>query len=71
MKRWNLKLRKNIENPSIDAFLQDISKVCEQHHMSISHEDIHGAFIVEDYSQDNIEWLMNAFHNINNEVDHE
>ena len=41
-------------------FLEDIKKVCEKHNLSISHEDGHGAFIVEDYNDRNIEWLFNA-----------
>ena len=41
-------------------FLEDIKKVCEKHNLSISHEDGHGAFIVEDYDDRNIKWLFNA-----------
>ena len=41
-------------------FLEDIKKVCEKHNLSISHEDGHGAFIVEDYDERNIDWLFNA-----------
>lgn len=41
-------------------FLEDIKKVCEKHNLSISHEDGHGAFIIEDYDNRNIEWLFNA-----------
>ena len=41
-------------------FLEDIKSVCQKHNMSISHEDWHGAFIIEDYSEENIDWLFNA-----------
>jgi hypothetical protein len=34
--------------------------VCRRHGLSLSHEDCHGAFIVENYSKDNIEWLKDA-----------
>lgn len=41
-------------------FLEDIKKVCEKHNLSISHEDGHGAFIIEDYDEYNIKWLFEA-----------
>lgn len=41
-------------------FLDEIESVCKKHNLSISHEDCHGAFIIEDYSSENIEWLFCA-----------
>ena len=41
-------------------FLEDIDEVCKKHNLSISHEDYMGAFLIEEYNKDNIEWLFNA-----------
>lgn len=41
-------------------FLEEIKSVCKKHNLSISHEDGHGAFIVDDYDEFNINWLFNA-----------
>ena len=41
-------------------FLDQIHFVCMIHGLSISHEDGHGAFIIEDYNEKNIDWLFNA-----------
>ena len=47
--------------PELKAFLDDIEAVCRKHNLSISHEDGHGAFHVEDASDFNIGWLRDAF----------
>jgi hypothetical protein len=49
-----------VENKEVDAFLKEIVEVCKEHGFSLSHEDTHGAFIVEKYDKDNIQWLMEA-----------
>lgn len=41
-------------------FLEAVAEVCRQHGFSISHEDAHGAFVVEPYSDDLVRWLMDA-----------
>ena len=43
-----------------DAFFQEIDDVCEKYGVSISHEDQHGGFIIEEYDKDNIDWLKSA-----------
>jgi hypothetical protein len=47
----------------MQSFLEDIKKVCEKHNLSISHEDGHGSFIVEEFDEGNIKWLFNASKN--------
>ena len=42
------------------VFLDEIHSVCVRHGLSISHEDGHGAFIIKDYDERNIDWLFNA-----------
>ena len=49
-----------VERPDVDAFIQDIFAVYERHGMSISHEDGHGAFIIEKDDLFNRGWLQNA-----------
>lgn len=71
MKRWDVDaegrwLRTNREKdlqevmPDVDAFLEDVIEVCLKHGMSISHEDGHGAFIVENAKETNFAWLRAA-----------
>jgi hypothetical protein len=63
MKRFSNKAGKSKEFPEIDKFLEEIKTVCEKHGMSISHEDGHGGFEIEDYDEYNIEWLFAAADN--------
>jgi hypothetical protein len=60
MKRYRRGKFGSVENDKIDAFLKEIVEVCKEHGFSLSHEDAHGAFIVEKYHEDNIQWLMQA-----------
>jgi hypothetical protein len=48
------------ESPHVDAFLKDIFEVYERHGLAISHEDGHGAFIIELVSAENVVWLKHA-----------
>lgn len=45
---------------SMKKFLEDIDLVCKKHNLSISHEDGHGAFLIEEYDKHNIDWLFDA-----------
>lgn len=58
MKRWSDK--GEIENPKIDAFLEEIAAVCKRHGLAISHEDAHGGFEIVAIENGNLEWLMQA-----------
>ena len=62
MERWSRSesLGKMLENLKVDAFLAEVTAICEKHNMSISHEDTHGAFIVQPFDESNIKWLMGA-----------
>ncbi|MBP2657918.1 MAG: hypothetical protein H6Q69_950 [Firmicutes bacterium] len=48
-------------------FLNDLVAVCKKHNLSIAHEDNQGAFLIDEYKQKNIEWLMNAMINLTTE----
>ena len=41
-------------------FVNAIIKLCEEHGMSISHQDFHGAFVIENYDKCNITWFKDA-----------
>ncbi len=58
---WDLKTNDFSEIPQkqID-FLNDIKIICEKYNLSISHEDVHGGFIIEQFNQENINWLFDA-----------
>lgn len=60
MKRWSGAANERVEVPEVDAFLAEIEAVCRKHGMTISHEDGHGAFLVEPMSERNLEWLREA-----------
>ena len=50
-----------IEMPNeIILFLLEIEKVCKKHGFSISHEDVEGGFIIQEYKDSNMEWLKSA-----------
>lgn len=58
MKRWDG--AEYTESKKVDAFLEEIKSICEKHGFSISHEDWQGAFIIEKYDENNIDWLLAA-----------
>lgn len=60
MNRWNIKLEQDTENKQADEFLSDIVSICVKHGLSLSHEDSHGAFLIEDYDEENISWIEDA-----------
>jgi hypothetical protein len=61
METWDVQKSQIIKTPEKQInFLNEIRQVCKKHGLSISHEDKEGAFEIENFSQDNIDWLMNA-----------
>lgn len=59
---------RNERSERVRVFLEEIADVCRRHRLSISHEDGHGAFIVETLKQDNIDWLNHAAEDIDETV---
>ena len=51
---------KKLKNEQMDDFLLDLEILCKEYGISISHEDTQGAFIIEDYKQENIDWMKQA-----------
>lgn len=60
MKRWVNRNNREEEVPEIDKFLEEVVEVCERHKLTLSHEDLNGAFQVEEMDEANMEWLRNA-----------
>lgn len=38
-------------------FIEDIIAVCKKHKLSISHEDVGGAFVIHKFNDYDVEWL--------------
>ena len=52
---------KYIETPEkVKEFFIELKTLCLKYNLSISHEDIDGGFIIENYSDDNLDWLSFA-----------
>lgn len=51
------------KQPAVEAFIADILEVYKKHGLSIAHEDNHGAFMVEDYYEYNVDWIKQARYN--------
>lgn len=61
MKNWDCSKKEYVEtSKELKKFFKDIENVGKKHGYSISHEDGHGAFEIEKYDDDNIDWLKNA-----------
>lgn len=51
-------------DPRADAFLKDLLFLYETHKVSLGHEDGHGSFILEEYSQPNVNWIKHMSVNL-------
>jgi hypothetical protein len=61
MKSWDSAKKEYVETPEkLKNFFDEIESVCKKYDYSISHEDKHGAFGIEEYDERNIEWLRDA-----------
>ena len=58
---WNKKIQQFEKMQKIMYdFLKEIESTCRIYNLSISHEDGHGAFIIEEFKEHNLRWLANA-----------
>jgi len=58
---FDCKTGEYIEKPKeMELFLLEIEEVCKKYGFSISHQDIHGAFIIQKYKDFNISCLKFA-----------
>ena len=61
METWDANKNKKVQTPKdVISFLKEIECVCKNHGYSIAHEDGHGAFEIENYSDGTNEWLQSA-----------
>jgi len=61
MRRYNCITHTDVEDAKVDAFLEAIVAVCNQHNMSLGHEDRGGAFeVYEGYDEEVADWLREA-----------
>lgn len=60
-KIWDCNKGEYIATPKeVNNFFEEIESICKKYNLSISHQDGHGNFIIEDYCEGNIEWLSCA-----------
>ena len=61
MESWDIIKGENVKTPEeVIKFLNEIDNICKKYNFSISHEDSHGAFILEKYDNYNIKWLKDC-----------
>jgi len=56
-------IKKDPRSEDFMNFIKDIEKVYKKHGLSLGHEDSQGAFLIEPFSEGNIDWLRSAFRN--------
>lgn len=44
----------------VTGFLEEYQQLCEKYGLSLAHEDNHGAFIITEYKEDNIDWVKSS-----------
>ena len=58
---WDCKKNKRIKIPNdMKNFIEEIEVLCKKYNFSISHEDHHGAFEIEEYDESFMEWFKQA-----------
>ena len=58
---WEKTYRQVLDSKKeIQSFLDDIVDVYKKHNLSLSHEDLFGGFIVQEYKEKNVKWIKQA-----------
>lgn len=58
---WSTQKREHVKmSEEIRSFLIEYEELCRKHNITLSHEDGHGAFLIDDFSESNIEWVSQA-----------
>ena len=61
IKTWDKSKCCFIDTPDkMQSFFDDIEELYKKYNLSIAHEDCHGCFLIEEYSEENMEWLRDA-----------
>ena len=45
----------------IRSFYKELIALYKKYELSISHEDSHGGFIIDNYNEHNVDWIMDAY----------
>ena len=62
---WDYNTNSHIPTPDIvQEFLIELATLYKKHNLSLSHEDHHGAFVIEENTDNNAKWISNASINI-------
>ena len=49
-----------IDTQKKESFIDDIVNIYKKYNLSLSHEDTQGAFKIEKYSDENVDWIKEA-----------
>lgn len=61
MKSWNYKTSEFMETPEkLIKFMEELEALYKKYDLSIAHEDQQGGFIIEKYSDFNMDWMKEA-----------
>lgn len=64
LSNWSIKEQRKVPmSKETKSFIDEIDTVCKKYNKSIGHEDSQGAFIIEEYKQENISWLSSCYLN--------
>lgn len=44
----------------VKCFYKELIALYKKYNLSISHEDSQGSFIIENYNENNVDWIMDA-----------
>ena len=50
----------NTDTQKKESFIDDIVNIYKKYNLSLSHEDTQGAFKIEKYSDENVDWIREA-----------
>jgi len=61
VQRWNQEKSEYEPSPvHVEAFLNELEALYLKHGLALSHEDSHGAFIIQPYEPSLVEWVRDA-----------
>lgn len=58
--RWCERIESRVYSRTAEIFLDDLVGVFRKWGLCLSHEDGHGAFIIEPFNEYNVDWLRDA-----------
>lgn len=68
LKHWNPNKQGYVENPRIDAFIQDIIAVCKKHRLSLTNEETGAGYVVRPYDETVNLYLVEAWDQTEEEI---